>query len=224
MTRKQGSGSVPGKDYSGHHASRGRKQPQNVSLAELSKRDPTSGELTMSLWEMHNGSDRVAAILGSALVENELLHLLETRFWDEGDREALFHNKGAPLQTFSSRILISKALGLISSAMAAELNRVRAIRNMFAHALLSVDFAHPDVAAYCENLRPSDANMLSWEGEDDRELPPARVRFEKSCWHLTTTMLTIGRAEVAKVEATTKQSITLRALAQAGRDATSDQG
>lgn len=217
MGKKQGSGPVPGKDYSAHQADRGRKEPQNISLADLSKRDPTSGELTTSLWEMHNGSDRVAAILGSALVENELMHLLETRFWDENDRNALFQSKGAPLQTFASRILIAKALGLVSAEMADELNRVRSIRNAFAHALLSIDFAHPEVAAYCEALRPRKANMLSWEGEDDRELPPARVRFEKSCWHLTMTMLTLGRTEVDKVEAKTKGSMTLRALAEAGR-------
>lgn len=220
MGKKQGSGPVPGKDYSAHQTGRGRKEPQNISLEDLSKRDPTSGELTMSLWEMHNGSDRVAAILGSALVENELMHLLETKFWDDGDRNALFNSKGAPLQTFASRILMAKALGLISAKMAGELNRVRSIRNTFAHALLSIDFAHPEVAAYCEALRPGKANMLSWEGEDDRELPPARVRFEKSCWHLTMTMLTLGRTEVEKVEARTKGSITLRALGETGRTST----
>lgn len=219
MARMQGGGPVPGKDYSAHQTARGRKQSHNVSLAELSRRDPTTGEMTTSLYEMHTGSDRVAAILGSALVENELLHLLETRFWDEGDRKALFHNGGAPLRTFSSRILIAKAVGLVSATMADELNRVREIRNMFAHALLSVDFAHPEVDAYCEGLKPGQANMLSSEGDDDREVPRARVRFEKACWHLAMAMLTIGRVEIAKVEAKANGGMGLRALIEAGRDA-----
>lgn len=54
---------------------------------------------------------------------------------------------------------------------------------------------------------------------DDREVPRARVRFEKACWHLATAMLTIGRTEIAKVEAKANGGIGLQALIEAGRDA-----
>jgi hypothetical protein len=58
----------------------------------------------------------------------------------------------APLGTFSTRIVATHALGLISDREAAELNTLRKVRNRFAHEV-HVSFETDAVRDICSNLK-----------------------------------------------------------------------
>lgn len=64
---------------------------------------------------------------------------------DKRTEEALFSGTGA-LATFSARIYLAKALGLIEPKLAAELHKLRKFRNMFAHSTKVLDFNDKEVA------------------------------------------------------------------------------
>lgn len=83
------------------------------------------------------------AVLGASLVEGHLEQLLLQRFKtrDAALVEQVFQNRG-PLSDFHSKILIARAFGIITYRMAEELHSIKAIRNTFAHAKVSISFDH----------------------------------------------------------------------------------
>lgn len=109
--------------------------------------------------EMKAGSDRVAAIVGATLLDEQLRELLATFFVDErtlGKNEAqpwarLFGPDGA-LGPSASRSTLALALGLIPKDLHDDLQIVRRIRNVFAHGLHGIDFGHPEIARACGEL------------------------------------------------------------------------
>ncbi|AIK68518.1 putative transcriptional regulator [Mesorhizobium phage vB_MloP_Lo5R7ANS] len=76
-----------------------------------------------------------------------------------------------PLATFSSRIHIAEALGLIEKPLAKELHKLRAIRNLFAHSSRSLHFEDEEVAELLaklsspQNGRPPDYHFMECVAE-----------------------------------------------------------
>jgi hypothetical protein len=64
--------------------------------------------------EMQNANDRVAAVSSAAWVDDTLAAALSTRFVKMGKTwtDRVFDGAGAPLGTFSAKIVIGYALGL----------------------------------------------------------------------------------------------------------------
>jgi hypothetical protein len=79
--------------------------------------------------------DRNFGILGGTAVEAALRHLLSAKDADPPKRR----------QGFRSRILRAQDLGLVSVEERDELDRIRRIRDIFAHALLPLGFEDPTV-------------------------------------------------------------------------------
>ena len=77
-------------------------------------------------------SDRGMVLAGAAYIDNALAQLLQSYFVDEPVVQKLFSGN-APLSTFSSRIEIAFALGLIDSGIQRDINLIRKIRNECAH-------------------------------------------------------------------------------------------
>jgi hypothetical protein len=83
--------------------------------------------------EMADQSDRGAAIIGAAWVEEAILAALEsflyagTRSWDR-----LFDSSG-PLSAFSAKIDLAHVLGLTTDGARSDLHMIREVRNEFAH-------------------------------------------------------------------------------------------
>lgn len=110
--------------------------------------------------EMKAGSDRVAAIVGATLLDEQLRDLLLAFFVDErtlGKNEAqpwarLFGPDGA-LGPAASRSTLALALGLIPKDLYDDLQIVRRVRNVFAHGLHGLNFQHPEVAGACHELK-----------------------------------------------------------------------
>lgn len=102
---------------------------------------------------LHKESDRTAAIAGASLVESVLQELLITSFRRKSADllPRLFENRG-PLSDFNSKILVAEAFGVIGTQQAAEIQRIRHIRNCFAHARLPVSFSTKEIATEVQDF------------------------------------------------------------------------
>jgi mannitol operon repressor len=97
-------------------------------------------------------TDRGAALVGAALIDNRLERLLRSHFIDSEMAEKLL-SKTAPLGTFSARIDSCYALGLITEVEYRECVLIRRVRNDFAHELHGLTFASPHIANRCRELK-----------------------------------------------------------------------
>ena len=95
---------------------------------------------------LHKEADRTAAIIAASLVESVLEQLLISSFKNRSSAllPRLFENRG-PLSDFNSKILIGEAYR-VTGLKHEELQRVRHIRNCFAHARQPVTFDTPEIA------------------------------------------------------------------------------
>jgi hypothetical protein len=166
----------------------------------LSRHDVQGDDFVAAVHEISNGSDRVAAIMGAALLEDGLLHALVAALEDPSDKSALFYDQGAPFGTFRARIIAGKGLGLYGEALAQDMDIVRDIRNQFAHALLSIDFANPHIVERCNEIsdhRPPDLEPPR------RGVSAERLRYEDACWEIHKLLLdksnTLLAAKIAKI-------------------------
>jgi hypothetical protein len=120
------------------------------------------------------------AIFGAALVEAELERLLLAYMPTVSNNLArrIFEGFG-PLNTFSAKIDISRALGLIDDDTHRELGAVQAIRNAYAHPKERLQFHSAkieDLAKAFKSWRPDDnARELLRHGDSQ---PYPRARYE----------------------------------------------
>lgn len=83
--------------------------------------------------EINDQSDRGAAIVGAAWLEESMSAALESYLHSHPKSwERLFGGNG-PLGTFSAKIDLSRLLGLITDVIWSDLHILRDIRNQFAH-------------------------------------------------------------------------------------------
>jgi hypothetical protein len=98
---------------------------------------------------------RELAVVASGVLDLALAELLSKRLLDESKEceEFLGLNEDgrAPCGTFGSRIQLALLTGIITSADAALLRSIKAIRNKFAHRIL-VDFNSPQVVSLLHRL------------------------------------------------------------------------
>ncbi len=97
-------------------------------------------------------SDRSVAIVGASLLEAALQHALTARLVQHRAVTALFQGTG-PLATLSAKIDMALATGLVQEWEWEEMNRIRRIRNRFAHGLQARSFRDPVVAQMCDALK-----------------------------------------------------------------------
>ena len=96
--------------------------------------------------QMRGESDRGAIILAATLIDDALKVALERALngLNSDERARMFDYKGA-LGGFSSRITMVKALKLIPRKHAGEIEIIKEMRNVAAHAHLDVTFDTPQV-------------------------------------------------------------------------------
>jgi len=125
----------------------------------------------------HRESDRGCVIFCAAMVEAELERLLRLHFRTEDDVvkkvvDPLFCAY-APLSTFSAKIAVCYALGLIPTQTHKALELLRRLRNDFAHAKINVSFQS---SGYQSRL--TEYLRLVEEGEGERMLTRCRDLLE----------------------------------------------
>jgi hypothetical protein len=120
---------------------------------------------------------RAAALILSSILDTVLETAIKFHFVQLSKRRfnSVFRNPTAPLSTFSSKIAIGYALGIYGDELRSQMDRIRSIRNAFAHAMLSISFDDPVIAAACNKLDP---RRLMTEGETyQAEKNTPRERF-----------------------------------------------
>lgn len=105
------------------------------------------------LREFQGETDRGAALVGAALIDDRLERLLLSNLTETKESSDLVSGSNAPLGTFSSRIKAAYCFGLISQLEFNECNLIRRIRNEFAHQLPGISFESNKIKDLCNNLR-----------------------------------------------------------------------
>ena len=106
------------------------------------------------LKEFQDETDRGAALLGCALIDQKLKETLLAFFADEAVGANLLDPlKHGPLAPMAARLNIALCLGLIDRDELRECKLIGIIRNAFAHWTHGTTFDHPEIAANCFKLR-----------------------------------------------------------------------
>lgn len=158
-----------------------KKSEKISSLSGLSRASP---DLIDVLSIDHRSlDDRSLAIVTGANVEKSLEDHIARRMQKLSAEElkALFEAEGAPLGTFSAKIKVGHAFGVFGRSTKADLETVRRLRNVFAHARKPVSFISPAIADACQRLQtpnrfPDKITILS--GYDASKM---RDRFLGTC-------------------------------------------
>ncbi|HAR53355.1 MAG TPA: hypothetical protein DCS45_15985 [Roseovarius nubinhibens] len=109
--------------------------------------------------EIQRESDRGAAIVSAAVLEGVLEDLLKSSFQRNTHERNSFSSSG-PISTFSAKISLSHSLGLISDPEYRDLEKIRRIRNDFAH-VRKVSFETERIADRCRSLEFAGSDLSS---------------------------------------------------------------
>jgi hypothetical protein len=106
--------------------------------------------------EIERQSDRGAAIIAGAFVEDFLKDALRSRLrLTEAHEEKTFSDlfgRGRPLETFSAKIDLGVILGIYRAEIHQDLHKIRRIRNEFAHERDPLDFSRQKIVDLCGAL------------------------------------------------------------------------
>lgn len=98
-------------------------------------------------FELAGTNDRSIAVVAGALLETLIENLLR-KVLNPSTHNVLFNGYG-PLSTFSAKIDVAFAIGVLSATEHADLHRIRRIRNEFAHELKPLSFS---VSPLCDHV------------------------------------------------------------------------
>lgn len=90
-------------------------------------------------------------LVSCSMIEELLRRIIRAFLVDEKEADKLLEGFGAPLGSFAARTKMAYSLGLISKREADECDRLRKIRNEFAHRV-QCSFDNPKIAKLCEPL------------------------------------------------------------------------
>jgi DNA-binding MltR family transcriptional regulator len=123
------------------------------SLKKFLKALPTREDIDKALAEITTDGPRGAIIIGATLLEDALRVVIRRHMISLKKEEAdqLFTGT-APLATFSAKIRLAYALGLIGPKTRGDLDNVRELRNAFAHGKMVLRFETPEVAEVINTL------------------------------------------------------------------------
>lgn len=114
--------------------------------------------------EFRGESDRAAAILAASFLDEALAAAIRSQFVDDPSVDELFTGYG-PLSSFSARIEIAFALGLLDKKHKGDLRFIRKIRNHFAHHPARASFEMSPVSDWCSNFQiPHHRNITLPDG------------------------------------------------------------
>ena len=126
--------------------------------------------------EIEGQSDRAAAIVGAAWVEEELEAAIRSFLIDDKESIKRLLGKSSPLSSFSAKIDLACVLGMCSRVIAKDLHTIREIRNDFAHNMLAKDNAK--LSFNSGHIRDK-CMTLKCVAHEDPETP--RVAFVRAC-------------------------------------------
>jgi hypothetical protein len=135
-----------------------------------------SGEIVEVLEEMHAASDRALAIVGAALVDDQLSRaLIEFLHPHKSITEELFAHSGA-LGSFGTRAKLGLLIGLYGEMVYSDFKFVIKIRNEFAHSMSGNSFDRAPISDWCKNLRLAERYVADGTSDRKRPVPGSRPK------------------------------------------------
>lgn len=128
-------------------------------------------DLTHFLEELNRETDRGLPLVAAALIDERLEETLRSFFCEGRTATKLLDEANAPLGNFAARSHACFALALVDEFEYSEIELIRKIRNVFAHAKHGMSFRNEKVKALCSSLR---SNLPGGAGYD---LSDPRLRF-----------------------------------------------
>lgn len=126
-----------------------------------------------AIQELMGLPDRAAGIVAAALLEARLEAALRGVLRDGltgNGKDATVQNEmfrtSGPLGTFSAKIKLGFMLGLYGDTGRRNLERLKAIRNRFAHELGASSFADPEVRGLCVGLSGFERHFFEYGAQD----------------------------------------------------------
>lgn len=113
---------------------------------------PEQREFQEFLEPFQQETDRAAALLAAAMLDDKLLEILASFFAKSDSSVKLLRGPGAPLGTFAARIEAAHVLGFLDDAEYGEIHIIRKIRNRIAHGWRSLTFESDSVRDLVRNL------------------------------------------------------------------------
>lgn len=165
-----------------------REKKSITSLRDLTRQRPTLPEiLVMPHYHETTSDDRTIAVMQAANIENSIQECIaillnphpEKKISDDQIKE-LFLRDGAPIGTFSAKIKVAHAMEVFGDKTRSDLDRIRAVRNAFAHARKPINFATPAVETVCSQLRVQTLIKRPPKGafHEDLPWPPTAPRHQ----------------------------------------------
>jgi DNA-binding MltR family transcriptional regulator len=127
-----------------------------TSLKNLLNKIPTKDEMHHIALRLRDYPDEAAALVACSLLNHALRDAIASKFIKLSaiEIDGIFSdNQGGPLSTFASRIRIAYALGILGPRTRDDLNILRSVRNVIAHAVPKVDFTVQEVRAACAKIQ-----------------------------------------------------------------------
>ena len=137
----------------------------------------------------------MGAILAAAGVEDGLEYAIANQFMrglSKTEFQTIFDSDDM-LGTFGAKIKMGHALRLYGDITQTDLNCIKDVRNVFAHAKMKLDFSHPHVIDACKQLQGPHG-----PGTQDKDLWPPYQRFMKCAEYLYLEFLDVATEKITK--------------------------
>lgn len=115
--------------------------------ASRRQRPPVVVDFVSMMRDLASETDRGVALIVSAWLDDALDHLLRASVVQHKKLAEGLFGPDRPLGTFSARINVAFAFGVINTKHFDDLHALRAIRNRFAHTRAPMSFATPEIAS-----------------------------------------------------------------------------
>ena len=122
--------------------------------------------------ELHDQSDRGAALIAAAWVDAELEGLIEARLLADQKVFGELFNPNGPIGAFATKVRLGYMLGLITDEVRKDLRTIGRIRNKFAHVRTPLSFETQEIRQLCDELTPC-------EYPDNENNPDGPPRFKR---------------------------------------------
>lgn len=125
------------------------------ALAKEIPDEPKIRGMLRLIEQRHLGSDYAVALMGASLIERALDAAILSRFviLDQDGRNRLFdYTHQGPLADFAARSRMGAALGLYGRPTFEDLEKIRNVRNLFAHSASLRKFSEQPIAQACSQF------------------------------------------------------------------------